>query len=243
MGERPWRCYREINKQAYTRTAKKKQNRNYVRAAPGIKVRRFRMGEPNRPYDYEVFLVCAEDLQVRQGALEAARMAANRPMAAKVDKRSYFLRLRLYPHHVLRENKMMTGAGADRLQTGMSRAFGKKIDRAARVYKGTPIIEARVFEKDLPLIKMGFRMAMYKLPCECTIEVQKFDPSKLDKIFSIEELEIRDARKRLGRGGEAEEDETGAPVAKPGEAVPAAPGAAAPAEKAAAKAPAKGSKK
>ena len=38
-----------------------------------------------------------------------------------------------YPHHVLRENKQATGAGADRVSQGMRCAFGKNVGTAARV--------------------------------------------------------------------------------------------------------------
>jgi len=50
--------------------------------------------------------------------------------------KEFYLEVKIYPHHVLRENKMITGAGADRMQTGMSRAFGKTIGRAALVKAG-----------------------------------------------------------------------------------------------------------
>lgn len=125
----------------------------------------------------------------------------------------------------------MTGAGADRLQTGMSRAFGKKIDRAARVQKGTPIMEARIFEKDLPYVKMGFRMATYKLPCNCSIDVHKFDRKKLDRVYTLEDLEARDARKRQGMSKkevEAEEEKEAEKAPEKGEA-PAKPAEKAPA--------------
>ncbi|KAL8547256.1 hypothetical protein ACS0TY_006831 [Phlomoides rotata] len=41
------------------------------------------------------------------------------------NKNAFHLRVRVHPFHVLRINKMLSCAGADRLQTGMRGAFGK----------------------------------------------------------------------------------------------------------------------
>jgi large subunit ribosomal protein L10e len=50
--------------------------------------------------------------------LEAARIAANKYMVKNAGKDSFHLRVRVHPFHVLRINKMLSCAGADRLQTG-----------------------------------------------------------------------------------------------------------------------------
>ena len=52
-------------------------------------------------------------------ALEAARIAANKYMVKNAGKDSFHLRVRVHPFHVLRINKMLSCAGADRLQTGV----------------------------------------------------------------------------------------------------------------------------
>lgn len=43
------------------------------------------------------------------------------------------MRIRVHPFHVIRQKKMLTCAGADRLQTGMRHAFGKPAGTVARV--------------------------------------------------------------------------------------------------------------
>ena len=43
------------------------------------------------------------------------------------------MKLLVYPHNVIREHKMASGAGADRVSRGMSLAFGKPISVAARL--------------------------------------------------------------------------------------------------------------
>ena len=49
-----------------------------------------------------------------------------------------------YPHIILRENKMIFGAHADRLQQGMRRSFGTAIGTAAKVEVDQTIITVKV---------------------------------------------------------------------------------------------------
>lgn len=57
------------------------------------------------------------------------------------------MRIRVHPFHVLRINKMLTCAGADRLQTGMRGAYGKPYGVAARVDIGTVLMSIRTYDK------------------------------------------------------------------------------------------------
>lgn len=59
-----------------------------------------------------------EKENVSSEALEAARIAANKYMSVRAGKDNFHLRVRVHPYHVLRINKMLSCAGADRLQTG-----------------------------------------------------------------------------------------------------------------------------
>ena len=54
------------------------------------------------------------------------------------------MRIRVHPWHVLRINKMLSCAGADRLQTGMRGAYGKPIGNCARVKIGSILMSIRV---------------------------------------------------------------------------------------------------
>lgn len=76
-------------------------------------------------------------------ALEAARIAANKYMVKYAGKDSFHLRIRVHPFHVLRINKMLSCAGADRLQTGMRGAFGKPQGLCARVAIGQILLSIR----------------------------------------------------------------------------------------------------
>lgn len=53
------------------------------------------------------------------------------------------MRVRAHPFHVIRINKMLSCAGADRLQTGMRGAFGKPNGLVARVNIGQVLISVR----------------------------------------------------------------------------------------------------
>jgi large subunit ribosomal protein L10e len=84
---------------------------------------------------------------------------------------SFFSMLKVYPHVILRENKMIATAGADRLQEGMRRAFGKSTGLAARVQPGQVIFEAYVSTGNLNLAKDGFKVASSKLGCPTTVRI------------------------------------------------------------------------
>ena len=71
--------------------------------------------------------------------------------------------MNLYPHQVLRENKMLTGAGADRMQSGMKHAFGKAMGLAARAKKGAAIIVVKTEEKNIPIVKEYMKKSWSKI--------------------------------------------------------------------------------
>ena len=54
-------------------------------------------------------------------------------MTTHTKKENYHLRIRIHPFHVIRINKTLSCAGADRLSTGMSAAYGKPYGKVARV--------------------------------------------------------------------------------------------------------------
>ena len=144
--------------------------REYIAGKPQLKIARFSSGQPSNNYDFKLELLVTENIQIRHNALEAARLAANKRMAHGGEN-TFFSTLKVYPHVLLRENKMIATAGADRLQEGMRRAFGKATGLAARVKPGQSIIEAYVFESNLPLAKEGFKIASSKLGCPTEIRI------------------------------------------------------------------------
>lgn len=61
-----------------------------------------------------VHLVSDEYEQLSSEALEAARICANKYLVKYCGKESFHMRMRLHPFHVIRINKMLSCAGADR---------------------------------------------------------------------------------------------------------------------------------
>jgi large subunit ribosomal protein L10e len=159
------RNYREVKGQAYTR-------KKYIRGSPPPKITKFTMGDTKSDFEYQAFLVSQKGVQIRHNALEAARVATNRVLSEKLGE-SYLLRILPYPHAVLRENKMIFGAHADRLQDGMRRAFGKPIGTAARVKSNQPILVVNVNENGIEVAKEALKRGGAKLPMPCRIFIEK----------------------------------------------------------------------
>jgi len=139
------------------------------------KITKFTMGNPTAKYEYQLRLVALEKAQIRHNALEAARVAVNRHLSRHLGK-EYCLRILPYPHTILRENKMIFGAHADRLQDGMRRAFGKPIGTAARVKPNQTIITVNVNSEQIETAKEALKRGKAKLPIPCRIVVEKLPP-------------------------------------------------------------------
>merc|ERR1712215_227865 len=111
-----------------------------------------------------VHLVSDEYEQLSSEALEAGRICCNKYMAKYTGKDQFHIRIRVHPFHVIRINKMLSCAGADRLQTGMRGAFGKPLGTVARVNIGQPIISIRTLDKNKAHVVEALRRAKFKFP-------------------------------------------------------------------------------
>lgn len=160
------RNYREVKGQAYTR-------KKYIRGSPASKIVKFTMGNPSGTFKYQARLIAEKTVQIRHNALEAARIASNRILSEKMGTNNYLLKILPYPHVVLRENKMIFGAHADRLQDGMRNAFGKAIGLAARVKSGQALIIANVNEDGLEVAATALKRGGAKLPTPCRVVIEK----------------------------------------------------------------------
>ena len=140
MGRRPARCYRYQKNKPFPKS-------RYNRGVPDPKLRIYESGRKKAPYtDFPtcIHLISGEKEQITSEALEAGRIAANKFMVVRVGKDNFHLRVRKHPWHVLRINKMLSCAGADRLQQGMRHAWGKPLGKSARVDIGDIIFSIRV---------------------------------------------------------------------------------------------------
>ncbi|MBD3203828.1 50S ribosomal protein L16 [Candidatus Woesearchaeota archaeon] len=164
-------AYRNL-KRPYTRKSKYRKY-SYVKANPVCRIAKFHTGNTKREFEYKISLISKDALQIRDNALEAARLSTNRTMERKAGRHNYHFILRTYPHNIIREHALASGAGADRFSTGMSRAFGTPTGIAARIKQGQSVFDLYVNKENVDLARKAIKKAKYKLPCTCRIEVKK----------------------------------------------------------------------
>lgn len=161
--------YRRLER-PYTRISKYREL-SYVRARPHNKIVKFDVGNLNTDFQFSIRLKANDNLQIRDNAIEAARQSSNRYLVTKTGKMGFHLKIRTYPHHILRENPLASGAGADRMSTGMKNSFGKSIGIAAQIKKGQVIMQADVKKEHVQFAKDAMKRAAHKFPCSCSVEV------------------------------------------------------------------------
>jgi large subunit ribosomal protein L10e len=169
MGRRPARCYRYCKNKPYPKS-------RFCRGVPDPKIRIFDLGR--KKAGVEEFPLCAHMVsdeleQLSSEALEAARICANKYMVKTCGKDGFHIRVRAHPFHVLRINKMLSCAGADRLQTGMRGAYGKPIGTVARVAIGQVIISVRSKAQNKEHMIEALRRAKFKFPGRQKIHISK----------------------------------------------------------------------
>lgn len=165
MVRKPAKMYRDVAKKAYTR-------REYMGGVPGNKIVQFEMGNLSQEFPTEVDLVVEEACQIRHSSLEAARITINRRLLKDVGRSNFHFKVRVFPHHVLRENKQATGAGADRVSEGMRLAFGKAVGTAARVTAGQAVLTVFSTAQYLEKVKDAMRHGAHKLPSPAHLKVK-----------------------------------------------------------------------
>ncbi|MDR2719539.1 MAG: 50S ribosomal protein L16 [Nitrososphaerota archaeon] len=167
------RNFRHVKNRAYTR-------KDYARGFPPPKIVKFTMGDTKGSFDFEIQLLSTKRVQIRHSALEAARVATNRILMEKLVS-EYLMVVHPYPHIILRENKMIFGAHADRLQQGMRRSFGTAVGTAAKVEVDQPIITVRVKAASAEVAKEALKRGSAKLPIHCKIVVVTKSPVTAEK--------------------------------------------------------------
>merc|ERR1711963_17969 len=169
MGRRPARCYRYCKNKPYIKS-------RYCRGVPDGKLRIYDLGNKKASIDSFpncIHLCSLEKEQISSEALEASRIACNKYIVKMAGKDSFHMRIRVHPYHVLRINKMLSCAGADRLQTGMRGAFGKPQGTVARVRIGQPLLSVRTHDKHKGSVIEALRRTKFKFPGRQKIYVSK----------------------------------------------------------------------
>lgn len=172
-GLRKGSAYSKRYARPYTRKSKVRK-KSFIKAVPNSRIIKFKMGdlvgEREGKYPIALCVKSKEQVQLRDNSIEATRQFMNRFLPLKIGK-EFFFQIKPYPHHILRENKMLTGAGADRMQTGMARSFGKTIGRAALIKPGKVLFIVKVLNTrhEIEARKL-IKSVKSRLPCKIFIE-------------------------------------------------------------------------
>jgi len=156
----------------YTRVSKRRQ-KSFIKTVPHQKIVKFTMGN-HQSYDknkllHQLTVISDEKVQIRHNALEACRQFINKKLEKKFADQ-YLFKVIPFPHHIQRENKMLTGAGADRMQTGMQLSYGKSMGKAAILKKGSKIFFISLpTEKSVVFARKTIKQVKSKLPCKIKI--------------------------------------------------------------------------
>jgi len=210
MGRRPARCYRYCKNKPYIKS-------RFCRGVPDPKIQIYDVGRKQATVDEFplcVHLCSGEYEQLSSEALEAGRIVVNKYMTKLAGKDAFHLRVRVHPFHVLRINKMLSCAGADRLQTGMRQAFGKPTGLVARVNIGQIIFSIRSKEANVKHCIESLRRCKYKFPGRQNIVVSNkwgFTPYPKEDFAKFREQNRLDDRGahvglRFGKGKLPEPD-------------------------------------
>jgi len=170
MARKPASMYRRLKGPAYTR-------RKFIGGVPNNRIHQYHVGNrvaaETGKFPVILELRSNNNVQIRHTALEAARVISNSTIRKLAGTQGYALRVHTFPHHVLRENKQATGAGADRVSQGMRCAFGKNVGTAARVKRGQRVISLQVNPEFYLTARDALRKASMKFPTPCTIRLIK----------------------------------------------------------------------
>jgi len=198
MGRRPAKCYRYCKNKPYIKS-------RFCRGVPDAKIQIYDVGRkaaPTEEFPLCVHMVSGEYEQLSSEALEAGRIVVNKYMTKVAGKDSFHLKVRAHPFHVLRINKMLSCAGADRLQTGMRQAFGKPTGMVARIHIGQIIFSVRSKDSNLKHVIEALRRSKYKFPGRQNIIVSNrwgFTPfSKTEYVKLREQGRLHDRGAHVG---------------------------------------------
>jgi large subunit ribosomal protein L10e len=157
----------------YTRNSRSKA-KSYIKTVPPNKIAKYVGGNQvdyeSGKHQYAVTLYSDQGILIRDNAIEAARMFVIKELDEKA-LGQYFLEVKIHPHHFLRENKSAGGAaGADRISTGMTQAYGVVIGRAAIVRPGQTIFFISCAnDKVARVARDALQNVKAKLPCKAKI--------------------------------------------------------------------------
>ncbi len=158
----------------------KKQQKSYIKTIPPQKIVKFNMGDykgfDNDHYKIKITLSSGENIQIRDLALEAIRQSLNKDLT-KFFQKNFFLRVNVYPHNILRNNRIFSGGSkGERVQTGMRSSFGSSEGRAAIVKKGKSIFTIYFNgEENVSKVRRFVKKVTPKLACKAVVKLDKIN--------------------------------------------------------------------
>lgn len=178
MGLRKANAYSKRTVVPFTRISKRKQ-KSFIKVVPPQKIVKFDMGKVSEykkgKLPHILTMVTTEAVQIRHNALESCRQYINKKLETNYAGQFMF-KVVPYPHHIQRENKMLTGAGADRMQTGMQLSFGKSMGKAAIMKPEAKLfVIALATEKAIPFARTTLKEIKAKLPCKTRVDYEKLE--------------------------------------------------------------------
>ncbi|MBN2157141.1 MAG: 50S ribosomal protein L16 [Candidatus Lokiarchaeota archaeon] len=186
MARRPWSCYKQIKRPAYQKKRSRSHRKEYVRGGPDSVLRMYDTGNRKKPleeWDLSLGIKILKDVQLSHRTLEAMRTSLNRNLQKQLGRTGFLIRVRPHPWQMIRENKMMAFAGADRLQSGMRNSFGRVIGRAARVHADQTIVEVYCNFANKNIVIKSLKTAAYKIGAKNRLVVLRMkDPALETKI-------------------------------------------------------------
>jgi len=156
----------------------KKQQKSYIKTIPPQKIVKFNMGDyqgfEKGKYKIKIELSAGENIQIRDLALEAVRQSLNKDMTKMIQK-NFFLRVNVYPHNILRNNRIFSGGSkGERVQTGMKHSFGSSEGRAAIIKKGKSIFTVYFNgEENISRVRRFFKKVTPKLACKAVVKLER----------------------------------------------------------------------
>lgn len=179
MGLRKANAYSKRKVVPFTRFSKRR-TKSFIKTVPPQKIVKFEMGKGKLYHSgklpHVLTVLSDEKVQLRHNALEACRQYINKKLDRELNGQ-YFFKVVPFPHHVQRENKMLTGAGADRMQTGMQLSYGKSMGKAAILKKGSKIFLIAVpTQKAASFARKVVKQVNPKLPGKIKINYEFLKP-------------------------------------------------------------------
>jgi len=160
----------------YTRISKRRQ-KSFIKMVPAQKIVKFTMGKTDMlrkgRLPHQLTVVTTENVQLRHNAMESCRQFLNKKLETEFGE-NYVFKIIPFPHHIQRENKMLTGAGADRMQTGMQLSFGKSVGKSAILKAESPIFTLNLENaRAVIFARAEIKKIKSKLPCKIRVDYEK----------------------------------------------------------------------